>query len=184
MPPRRSAQRKNLPMLIGDPCESIESRLKRLRPDLSQNTSVAPTTPGTQVPRASTPIVAQIPARSDAPVARNLRRGSAADAAAALGTVGSAALVAALVTDRVARSGAASSASLINTWTAFHALAFHDAMVVVPLLPITAMILQLVGALFKSGGYRSFANYLSAAKVMHIGACTTGRNCLHIQRPG
>ena len=32
------------------------------------------------------------------------------------------------------------------------------------------MILQAVGALFKSGGYRSFANYLSAAKAMHIEA--------------
>ena len=81
-----------------------------------------------------------------------------------------AAMVASLITDRVAPSGIGSSASLLKTWTSFHTLAFADAGVLVPLLPITAVILQYVGALFKSGGYRSFANYLSAAKAMHIEA--------------
>ena len=170
MPPRRSACRKSLPILVGNPYESIESRLKRLRPDDTQNASAAPTTRGTPVPRASPPAKAAIPTRSDAPVVRHLRRGAVADAAAAVASIGMTALVAALVSDRVARSGIGSSASLLKTWTSFHALAFENAGAWVPLLPITAVILQAVGALFKSGGYRSFANYLSAAKAMHIEA--------------
>jgi hypothetical protein len=170
MPPRRSSCRKSLPLLVGDPYESIESRLKRLRPDDTQIPSAVPATCGTSVPRASTPAKAAIPSRSDAPVVRNLRRGTVADAAAAVASIGMTVLVAALVADRVAPSGIGSSASLLKTWTSFHTLAFADAGVSVPLLPITAVILQAVGALFKSGGYRSFANYLSAAKAMHIEA--------------
>ena len=66
-----------------------------------------------------------------------------------MATVGSAALVAALVTDRVARSGIGSSASLVNTWVSFHALAFGDASVVVALRLITVVILQAIGALYE-----------------------------------
>ena len=122
------------------------------------------------VPRAATPSMAQIPTRSDAPVVRNLRRGAAADAALAVTTLGMSALITALVNDRVARSGIRPSASLVKSWVSFHTLAFAGSVVLVPPLPITAGILQAVGALYKSGGYRSFANYLSAAKAMHIEA--------------
>ena len=171
MPPRRSACRTGTPILGSDPYESIESRLKRLRPDDTQtHTAVPATTRGTPVPRASPPIQASIPARSDAPVVRNLRRGAIADAAAAVASIGMAALVANLISDRVAPSAVGSSTSLLRTWTAFHSLAFADSATLIPLLPITDVILQYVGALFKSGGYRSFANYLSAAKAMHIEA--------------
>ena len=122
------------------------------------------------MPRVSTPAKAAIPGRSEAPMVRHLRRGAAADAAAAVASVGMAALVASLVSDRVAPSSIGSSASLLNTWTAFHYFAFPASGALVQLLPITDIILQYVGALFKSGGYRSFANYLSAAKAMHIEA--------------
>ena len=170
MPPRRSAGRKHLPMIVGDPYESIASRLKRLRPDDPQEPPLAPETRGTPVPRVSTPPKAAIPGRSDAPLVRHLRRGAAANAAAAVASVGMAALVATLVSDRVAQSSIGSSSSLLNTWTAFHFIAFPEDTAMVPLLPITDIVLQYVGALFKSGGYRSFENNWSAAKAMHIEA--------------
>ena len=107
-------------MLVGDPYESIESRLKRLRPDDTQNSPAAQTTRGTPVPRASPPAKAAIPVRSDAPVVRNLKRGTVTDEAAAVASIGMAAMVASLITDRVAPSGIGSSASLLKTWTSFH----------------------------------------------------------------
>ena len=171
MPPRRSAG-KNYPMMVGSPFESVESRLKRLRPNDPQDPPLVPDTRGTTVPRVPPPpkAIATIPGRTDAPAVRHLRRGAAGTASAAVAAVGMAALVAALVADRVAPSGSGSSSSLLNTWTAFHFIAFPKATALVPLLPITDVVLQYVGALFKSGGYRSFANYLSAAKAMHIEA--------------
>ena len=66
MPPRRSAGKKNLPMIVGSPFESIASRLKRLRPDDPQDPPVVPDTRGTPVPRVATPPKAAIPGRSDA----------------------------------------------------------------------------------------------------------------------
>ena len=113
MPPRRSA-RKNTPMLVGSPFESVESRLKRLRPNDPQDPPLVPVTRGTTVPRVPPPpkASATIPGRADAPAVRHLRRGDAGNAAAAVASVGMAALVAALISDRVASSSRGPSSSL------------------------------------------------------------------------
>ena len=61
-------------------------------------------------------------------------------------------------------------ASWLNTWSRFHHLAFKDCLPAVPLYPVTPCTLVSIAALFKAGGYRGFANYLSAAKSAHIEA--------------
>jgi hypothetical protein len=75
-----------------------------------------------------------------------------------------------LVRDRHARSSTAAITSWLNTWRRFHALAFKDASPVVPFLPVTPRSMVHIAALFKSGGYRAFPNYLSAIKSAHVDA--------------
>ena len=64
-----------------------------------------------------------------------------------------------------AASSIASRRSLLARWVEFHSLWFGGA---VPVFPITGCSLIAVSAMFKSGHYRSFANYLSRAKEQHI----------------
>ena len=108
--------------------------------------------------------------RGDAPVLRNLRRGSFNEAAAVLAHGGTGPLLDDLLLDRHARSSVASKASWINTWRRFHDLAFADSSPPVPMLPITPRTLVHVSSLFKAGGYRGYPNYLSAVKSLHIDA--------------
>ena len=51
-----------------------------------------------------------------------------------------------------------------------HTLAFKDCVPAVPVFPVTPRTLVHVAALFKSGGYRGFPNYLPATKTAHIEA--------------
>ena len=105
--------------------------------------------------------------RSDVPVVRNLRRGSAADAVASLHRLGAAALEADLHKDKVAKTSVAPAESVWKTWQGFHRDVFgstEDA------LPITPQKLVSVGSMFKAGGYRSFPNYATGAKNAHIEA--------------
>jgi hypothetical protein len=177
MPPRRSAHLKGLPLTLASTAESLEARVKRLRPSDSSNGH----TPN-DVSRVGTPIpgVASASAgvkatptqglRSDAPAVRNVRRGSFSDAAAELARLGVAPIIDDLVRDRHARSSIAAYTSWLNTWRRFHDLAFRGCDPVVPMFPVTPRSLVHVAALFKSGGYRAFANYLSALKSAHIEA--------------
>jgi len=79
--------------------------------------------------------------RADAPVVRNLRRGTIADALAALRDAGVTALVEDLLKDRYAQSAEASNASLLTTWAPSYAEAFRrnvdDATCSEPMLPLT-----------------------------------------------
>ena len=106
-------------------------------------------------------------ARSDEPTCRNLRRGSASGAIDSFRRLGAAALEAELRKDRVANSSIGPAASLAATWSTFHIEAFGDD---VPQLPLTVDIIVGMGSLFKSGGYRSFPNYISDAYAAHVEA--------------
>ena len=112
--------------------------------------------------------------RSDAPIVKHARRGSATavqDALDTLGpTQGMATLIDDLAGDKYAKTTTGPNASLIKTWTKYHGLAFASVNPVPPVLPITPQAIVAVGALFKRGGYRSFANYASVMKGRHIEA--------------
>jgi hypothetical protein len=177
MPPRRAAHFRGLPLTLASTAESVEARVKRLRPQDHVNDSppavaacvgtspweVASSAAGVQA--GSTEGV-----RADAPIVRNVRRGSFLMAADSLATNGAGTLIDELVRDRHARSSTASINSWLSTWSRFHRLAFGDCVPPVPLYPVTPCTLVHIASLFKSGGYRGFPNYLSAAKSAHIEA--------------
>ena len=106
MPPRRSSHFKHVPMQRSSVMESMASKLERLRPAEAVEHSDAPT------PAASGPDGAQAASssgiyrpvestftRSDAPVIRNVRRGSATEALSSLHELGESALVEELLQD-------------------------------------------------------------------------------------
>ena len=107
MPPRRASHLENLPLTLASTAESIEARVKRLRPSDSGNV-VAPAPVacvGTPSPGVASSVVGgralPVPGlRNDAPVVRNLRRGSFLTAAEALASAGAGPLVEDLVRDR------------------------------------------------------------------------------------
>lgn len=72
--------------------------------------------------------------------------------------------------DRVAASGTGVQQSLVNTWKTFHGAARESTGGVLKgeFIPLTPSSIELVAAFFKSGGYRSFPNYLSAVKQIHV----------------
>ena len=101
---------------------------------------------------------------------RYLRRGTCTEALAALEVEGVSVVVDALLQDRYTRSAAASNASLLKTWERFHFQAFRHEHPQVPLLPLTVRCLVMIGALFKAGGYRSYPNYVSIIRGLHVEA--------------
>ena len=113
------------------------------------------------------------------PQVRNVRRGSVADALRAFRELGAEALVEELLADRIAKSGVGPAASLLNTWTHFHVTVFADEQPAIPVLPVTPRGLVILGSLFKRGGYRSFANYVSAVRAAHIEANHEGDHLLY-----
>jgi hypothetical protein len=123
MPPRRASHLKGLPLTFASAAESLEAKVKRLRPAVSSDAS----TPD-DVARVGTPCgvasssaglqaISTIGLRRDAPVVRNVRRGSFVDAAEALTVAGAGQLIDDLVLDRHARSSTASITSWLNTWS-------------------------------------------------------------------
>ena len=95
MPPRRPSHRKDLPLTFASATESVEARVKRLRlvsggpcNAVAEETRVGTPRPGvaSSSPSVAAPIMEGL--RSDVPLVRNLRRGSFADAAAALAQSG------------------------------------------------------------------------------------------------
>ena len=108
--------------------------------------------------------------RSDAPIIRNVRRGSASEAISSFRLEGEPALVDELIRDRSANSSQAPAASMVSTWHRFHHEALDTPAAATPVLPVTIRSLVVVGALFKRGGYRSFDNHVSAIKGQHIEA--------------
>ena len=75
-----------------------------------------------------------------------------------------------LLQDRIAKPGIASAGSLLSTWHRFHQEAFGCCIPTVDTLPVTVRSMVTIGAIFRRGGYRSFANYSSAIKAEHIEA--------------
>ena len=154
---------RNLPVQRSSVTESTESRWKRLRPDWYEGygfewvwpAHAEASTVVAQRGSRSRPITAaadQTIARCDELRVRHLRRGTTADALAALGEKGATALVDALHEDRYAKGATAANQSLLKTWQHFHDEAFGHVRPPLPLLPITVRILVMVGALFKAGG--------------------------------
>lgn len=87
MPPRRSSHFTHVPLQYSSVMECLESRLKRLRPvaDVGQSEITTPAASGPDGTQAASSSdiyrpVPSIPTRSDAPVIRKVRRGSATDA--------------------------------------------------------------------------------------------------------
>ena len=72
--------------------------------------------------------------------------------------------------DRYAASSANSNKSHVRTWSLFHFEVFRGVEPIPPVVPITVRSLIGVASLFKAGGYRSYPNYQSASKSVHIEA--------------
>ena len=177
MPPRGSSHLKYVPLQHHSVTESMEAKLKRLRPSLPEERSTAsaadarvPDGTQAQCKSASKPQTPTSFTRSDAPVVRNVRRGSASEAISSLRMDGEPALVDELIRDRSANSSQAPAASMISTWHRFHHEALDTPAAASSVLPVTIRSLVVVGALFKRGGYRSFDNYVPAIKGQHIEA--------------
>ena len=128
MPPRRSSHLRHLPLIRSNPSESMESRIKRLRPGGQQEQPVATPAPALEhsssEPRAKASAITST--RSDVPLVRNVTRGSASEATAAFRQHGIDALLDELVHDRIVQSGVASTSSLLSTWQYCHKLPFAD----------------------------------------------------------
>lgn len=187
MPPRRKANLRGLPLNLASTTESMASRIKRLRLggeatlseqslELTQSMGGAGATTLTWAKWATAPrcdlqalfTTGNIITRPDAPIVKNLRRGSVEDVAAGLRMLGAETLVDELLRDRTALAGAASVASCTTTWRKIHELFFTGEPTTVPVYHVAPRSLVLVGALFENGGCRTFANYDSAAKAAHI----------------
>ena len=120
--------------------------------------------------------------RSDAPVVRNLRRGSAAEAVASLHRLGAAALEADLRQGKVAKTSAAPATSVWKTWQGYHYDVFGDEL---DPLPITPQKLVSVGSLSS----RRAATGLSPTtpperrtRTLRLGA--NGASCWSTRAPG
>ena len=116
MPPRRSSYLKGAPLTLASTAESIESRVKRLRPSFTGDggTPNVVARAGTQSGVASSSAGVQALTteglRGDAPTVRSVKRGSFNEAAAALALRGAEPILEDLLTDRNARSSVASKA--------------------------------------------------------------------------
>ena len=131
MSPKRSSHLKHIPMQHPSVLESMEAKLKRWRPSPPEEGSSAPAAAasvpdGTQAfcKSAAKPPTPSTFTRSDAPVVRNVRRGSVSEAISSLHSAGETALVNDLFRYRTAMSSYASRTSLISTWHRFHHEAF------------------------------------------------------------
>ena len=179
---------RNLPVQHSSVTDSTEARWKRLRPDWYEGYSAGWTWPVSEAvyPVASrgsrsgpsTAAADQTIVRKDDPLVRHIRRGTTADALAALVGKGASALVDVLLKDRYAKGTAEANASLVRTRHYFHEEASAHAHPPVPVLPLTMRILVMVGLLFKAGGYRSYPNYISIMKTKHIEAGYEGGQLL------
>lgn len=160
-PPRRTGHAKHIPLHHPSALESMDARLKRLRPEASTasestDAHAASGPNGTPAVKACTRVPPNPSpyTRSDAPVARNTRWGSASDALSSSHVQGKKVLIEELLQDRLAKSGVASSASLLVTWRRLHEGAFKNAVPPVEVLPITVQGLVTIGSMFKSGRCR------------------------------
>ena len=169
--PKRGRASHHTGVCPGSGLETIESMRRRLCPSAGPTLPPRPPAPpmpsgttGVGVPTSSS--VAAVPNRRDAPVVRNLHRGSANAAIASHELHGADALVQDLVRDRVAKTSIAPGNSHLKLWAHFHSIVYPT-QPSPPVWPITVESLQRVASLFKGGGYRSYENYRDAAKHRH-----------------
>ena len=138
----------------------------------ASSSSSLPSAPPPSVPAVANAATggADVPGRPDFAVLRNSRRGGYAAALELADSVGMDSLAQDLRRDREAASGRGGRDILIGTWSKFHAEARSrpGGEGLGPLFPLTSLGMMAVASLFKAGGYRSFANYLSAVKGKHI----------------
>lgn len=106
--------------------------------------------------------------RADFPLDHTTTRGGYGAAVDGLAADGIELLVAQLANERCARTSIAPRASLLRTWVKFHGLMFGTLPDAPPVHPVTVRSFISISALFKRGGYRSFANYASAARMEHV----------------
>ena len=127
MSPRGSNHLKYVPLQLHSVTESMEAKLKRLRPSPPEDRSTAPAMDarvpdGTQAHCKSAPTL-QKPSsftRPDAPIIRNVRQGSASEAISSFRLEGEPAFVDELIRDRSANSSQAPAASMLSTLHRFH----------------------------------------------------------------
>ena len=191
MPPRRSSHLKHVPLQHASVTESMEAKLKRLRLTVAEERSEAPAASpcgpdGTQAASGSAtkPPVQNTFTRSDAPVIRNVRRGSATESISSYHSAGESALVEELIQDRAAKSSYASATSLLGTWHRFHHEAFDTPAVASSAIPVTIRSIIVVGALFKRGGTGHSRTTSQRAKVSISKPASTGRSCTRILQDG
>ena len=110
------------------------------------------------------------PHRTDAPVLRPGVRAGRKGSRPSDGPVDVGAALSSYERDKYAGSAQASRASLANTWMEYHRKAAARGMADVPpeLFPVTVPIIRGIASLMKLDGFRSFANYASWAKCVHI----------------
>ena len=109
--------------------------------------------------------------RKDAPALKPTSRGETGKAMEATRSAGAKdRALSELRKDMNAQSAAAPRDSLLKTWCQFHVAWFGQQALgeEISPFPLTVMKICAVGAMLKSGGYRSAANYLSRAKEEHI----------------
>lgn len=105
--------------------------------------------------------------RLDMPIVRKVDKGDLDKAVRASSTVESKrAALDHLLSDMYAATSKKPRDALLKTWVKLHTAWFGDDGQ--PPFPLTEISLVRVSAMFKSGGYRSFKNYLSRAKDHHL----------------
>lgn len=152
---------RSVPAGGGEPARA-PSASSGTAPSCSVRAAVTPPVPGT--PRSGRAL----------PVVRPRSRGSAFHAEDDTEEAKSG-FLAAYELDKYATTSAAPRASLLNTWGRFLER-WHGSPT--PLVPVEPEDIGFVGCLMKAQGYRSFANYVSAAKQEHVraGHCWTERH--------
>ena len=127
--PKRGKAQHNSDFCPRSGLETIEARRRRLCPSAGPTPTPRPPAPAMPSGRTGAgapqpPTAAAIPNRPDAPVVRNLHRGSVAAAVAGLELHGADALVQDLVRDRTARTSVAPGNTHLKRWIEFHGLAY------------------------------------------------------------
>ena len=154
--PKRGRAQHHSGVYPGSGLETIESMRRRLCPSAGPAPPPRPPTP--PMPSGTAGVVAAasssadaVPNRRDAPVVRNLQRGSATAAIASLDLHGADALVQDLIRDRMAKTSIAPGNSHLKLWARFHSIVYPT-QPSPPVWPITVESLQRVASLFKGGG--------------------------------
>jgi hypothetical protein len=173
MPPKKGHRPGVLPV-NPDVLLTVEERRERIRLRRAAEGGPYPAVPVLAAPANAAPLSAigllnSTAARADFTEVRNVIRGGRQSAMASSSSmVGD--MVALLRRDRESASGRGARGSLLSTWRGFHSNARQVSGILLPedIVPVTVLGLEVIAAYFKRGGYRSYPNYLSAIRSLHI----------------